>query len=345
MRQILTPSGGLVGEAPFDLDMTLRLYRAMVFARAYDRKSMALQRQGRLATYAPFEGQEAAQVGSAAALEPDDWLVATYRDAAAMWMQGYPLELLFAGRTGHEAGGRPPDHVNVMPPSITVGGHMVHAVGLAWAERLRGSSRIAMTMFGDGATSEGDFHEAMNFAGVFGIGVVFLCQNNGWAISLPREEQTASETIAEKAIAYGIPGVQVDGNDVFAVYQAAREAVDRARSGGGPTLIEAVTYRVGPHTTADDPNRYRHSDANEEWLKRDPLERVRVFLSERDRWTEEWQTEVESRTSDEVERAISLAESLYDPDPNHIFGGVFESLTPVLERQKDELEALLEDRD
>lgn len=345
MRQILTPSGGLVGEAPFDLDMSLRLYRAMVFARAYDRKSMALQRQGRLATYAPFEGQEAAQVGSAAALEPDDWLVATYRDAAAMWMQGYPLELLFAGRTGHEAGGRPPDHVNVMPPSITVGGHMVHAVGLAWAERLRGSSRIAMTMFGDGATSEGDFHEAMNFAGVYGVGVVFVCQNNGWAISLPREEQTASETIAEKAIAYGVPGVQVDGNDVFAVYQAAREAVDRARNGGGPTLIEAVTYRVGPHTTADDPNRYRDADANEEWLRRDPLERVRIFLSERDRWTPEWQTEVESRTSDEVERAISLAESLYDPDPTHLFGGAFESLTPVLERQKDELESLMEERD
>lgn len=222
---------------------------------------------------------------------------------------------------------------------------MVHAVGLAWAERLRGSSRIAMTMFGDGATSEGDFHEAMNFAGVFGVGVVFVCQNNGWAISLPREEQTASETIAEKAIAYGTPGVQVDGNDVFAVYQAAREAVDRARGGGGPTLIEAVTYRIGPHTTADDPNRYRDSGANEEWLRRDPLERVRVFLSERDRWTEEWQAEVETRTSDEVERAIALAESLYAPDPTHIFGGVFESLTPVLESQRAELESLLEDRD
>ncbi|MDX1448320.1 MAG: pyruvate dehydrogenase (acetyl-transferring) E1 component subunit alpha [Acidimicrobiia bacterium] len=342
MRQILTPSGDLVGEAPFDLDMTLRLYRAMVFARAYDRKSMALQRQGRLATYAPFEGQEAAQVGAAAALEPDDWLVATYRDAAAMWMQGYPLELLFAGRTGHEAGGRPPDHVNVMPPSITVGGHMVHAVGLAWAEKLRGSGRIAMTMFGDGATSEGDFHEALNFAGVFDVGVVFLCQNNGWAISLPREEQTASETIAEKAIAYGMPGIQVDGNDVFAVYQAAREAVDRARSGEGPTLIEAVTYRMGPHTTADDPNRYRDREAAAEWERRDPLERVRIYLSERERWTEEWQRDVEAKTSDEVERAISLAESLYEPDPDHLFGAMFESPTPILDAQQSELEALLE---
>jgi 2-oxoisovalerate dehydrogenase E1 component alpha subunit len=341
MRQILTPSGDVTGDPPVDLEMTLRLYRAMVFARAYDRKSMSLQRQGRLATYAPFEGQEAAQVGAAAALEPDDWLVATYRDAAAMWMQGYPLELLFAGRTGHEAGGRPPDHVNVMPPSITVGGHMVHAVGLAWAERMRGSTRIAMTMFGDGATSEGDFHEAMNFAGVFGVGVVFVCQNNGWAISLPRAEQTASETIAEKAIAYGMPGVQVDGNDVFAVYEAARQAVDRARDGGGPTLIEAVTYRMGPHTTADDPDRYRDADDTAGWAHRDPLERVRIYLSERDRWSEEWQEEVESRTFDAVERAISLAESLYEPDPGHLFGAVFESPTPALEEQQAELERLL----
>jgi pyruvate dehydrogenase E1 component alpha subunit len=343
MRQILTPSGDLSGEPPVDLEMTVRLYRAMVFARAYDRKSMSLQRQGRLATYAPFEGQEAAQVGAAASLDPDDWLVATYRDAAAMWMQGYPLELLFAGRTGHEAGGRPPDHVNVLPPSITVGGHMLHAVGLAWAERMRGSSRIAMTMFGDGATSEGDFHEAMNFAGVFGVGVVFFCQNNGWAISLPRSEQTASETIAEKAIAYGMPGVQVDGNDLFAVYEAATAAVARARNGGGPTLIEAVTYRVGPHTTADDPGRYRSDDESAEWTKRDPLERVRIYLSERDRWNEEWQSQVEERTIEQVEQAIALAESLYQPDPTHIFDSMFESPTDVLEEQKAELEALLED--
>jgi pyruvate dehydrogenase E1 component alpha subunit len=341
MRQILTPSGGLTSEPPVDLEMTIRLYRAMVFARAYDRKSMALQRQGRLATYAPFEGQEAAQVGAAAALEPDDWLVATYRDAAAMWMQGYPLELLFAGRTGHEAGGRVPDHVNVMPPSITVGGHMVHAVGLAWAEQMKGTSRIAMTMFGDGATSEGDFHEAMNFAGVYGVGVVFLCQNNGWAISLPRSEQTASESIAEKAIAYGMPGFQVDGNDLFAVHEAATEAVRRARAGEGPTLIEAVTYRLGPHTTADDPDRYRDDAEREEWARRDPLERIRIFLSERDRWTEEWQSQIEEHTSEEVERAITLAESLYEPDPTHVFGAVFEELTPTLAEQKAELEDFL----
>lgn len=338
MRQILTPSGGLVGEVPFGLDLCVRLYRAMVVMRVYDRKCVALQRQGRLATYAPFEGQEAAQVGSAAALEPDDWMVATYRDAAAMWAQGYPLELLIAGRTGDERGGSPPDHVNVLPPSITVGGHMVHAVGLAWAERLQGSSRIAITYFGDGATSEGDFHEAMNFAGVFGVGCVFFCENNGWAISMPRSGQTAAETIAQKAIGYGMPGVQVDGNDLFAVYEVTREAVERARAGEGPTLIEAVTYRVGPHTTSDDPGRYRDEGEVEEWRRRDPLERVRVFLSERGRWSPEWQAEVEEEASREVERAVELAESLPPPGPGDLFGSMFESPPRHLREQLAVLE-------
>src|SRR3972149_6129663 len=242
MLQILTPGGGLLADAPIGIDLTRRLYRAMLMARTYDRKSTALQKQGRLATYAPFEGQEAAQIGSAATLEPDDWMVATYRNAAAMWMQGYPWELLVLGRTGDERGGSPPDHVPVLPPSITVGAHMLHAVGLAWASRLLGEPRIAITYFGDGATSEGDFHEAMNFAGVFQTATVFFCQNNQYAISLHRSQQTRSETIAQKALAYGIEGVQIDGNDIFAVYQVTREAVDRARQGGGPTLIEAVTY-------------------------------------------------------------------------------------------------------
>ncbi|MGF1665514.1 MAG: pyruvate dehydrogenase (acetyl-transferring) E1 component subunit alpha [Acidimicrobiia bacterium] len=333
MLQILTPSGDLVADAPFDLDMAVRLYRAMVFARTYDRKSTALQKQGRLATYAPFEGQEAAQVGSSAALNPDDWMVATYRDAAAMWMQGYPMELLFAGRTGDERGGSPPVPVNVMPPSITVGGHMVHAVGLAWAERLKGSDRIAMTYFGDGATSEGDFHEAMNFAAVFEVGCVFVCQNNGWAISMPRDAQTASETIAQKALAYGMPGLQVDGNDLFAVYEAAREAVTRARMGGGPTLIEAVTYRIGPHTTADDPSRYRTEDDAATWRRRDPLERVRLYLSERDRWSREWQDQVEEMASEEIERAVAAAEALEQPSVSDVFTGMFAELPPILAEQ------------
>lgn len=316
--------------------MIRRLYRAMVFARTYDRKGTALQKQGRLATYAPFEGQEAAQVGSAAALDPDDWMAATYRDGAAMWMQGYPLELLLAGRTGDERGGSPPVHVPVLPPSITVGGHMVHAVGLGWAAKLRGESRIAITYFGDGATSEGDFHEAMNFAAVFSVPCVFFCQNNGWAISLPREEQTRSETIAQKAIAYGMPGVQIDGNDLLGVYQTTKEAIDRARGGGGPTLIEAVTYRLGPHTTADDPARYRGADLTEEWRQRDPLERVRRFLSEREVWSESWQQQIEKEAAEEVDLAIERAEGLAPLGPGDIFDAMFETLPPHLAKQRIE---------
>jgi pyruvate dehydrogenase E1 component alpha subunit len=336
MFQILTPSGALNQESPLEVEMIRRLYRAMVFARTYDRKGTALQKQGRLATYAPFEGQEAAQMGSAAALDPDDWMAATYRDGAAMWMQGYPLELLLAGRTGDERGGSPPVHVPVLPPSITVGGHMVHAVGLGWAAKLRGESRIAITYFGDGATSEGDFHEAMNFAAVFSVPCVFFCQNNGWAISLPREEQTRSETIAQKAIAYGMPGVQIDGNDLLGVYQTTTEAIDRARGGAGPTLIEAVTYRLGPHTTADDPARYRGADLTEEWRQRDPLERVRRFLSEREVWSESWQQQIEKEAAEEVDLAIERAEGLAPLGPGDIFDAMFETLPPHLAKQRIE---------
>ena len=214
---------------------------------------------------------------------------------------------------------------------------MVHAVGLAWAERLHDSGRIALTSFGDGATSEGDFHEAMNFAAVYDVGCIFLCQNNGYAISLPRERQTRSETIAEKAIAYGMPGVQVDGNDLFAVYEAVLEAADRARSGEGPTLIEAVTYRRGPHTTSDDPTRYRHADEADEWARKDPLERVRLYLSERDAWDEEWQRTIEGEAGLEIDRAVELAESMPPLGPGEILDAMFESLPPHLEDQRTEL--------
>lgn len=336
MLQLLTPSGDVLGQPPLSVDLTRRLYRAMVYVRTFDRKCAALQKQGRLATYAPFEGQEAAQVGSAAPLDPEDWMVASYRDAAAMWMQGYPWELLIAWRTGDERGGRPPEHVSVLPPSITVGGHMLHAVGLAWSARHFGEERIAITYFGDGATSEGDFHEAMNLAAVYGLGVVFFCQNNQYAISMPRTAQTRSETIAEKAIAYGMPGVQVDGNDLFAVFTATAEAIDRARAGEGPTLIEAVTYRLGPHTTSDDPSRYREESEVEEWRRRDPLERVRIFLSERDAWTPEWQERLETEASTEIERAVELAEGMDGLGPARIFEAMFDELPPHLVDQRAE---------
>ena len=344
MRQILAADGTLVGESPLEIADVRRLYRFMVAARMFDRKSTALQKQGRLATYAPYEGQEAAQIGSAAVLDPDDWMVASYRDSAAMWMQGYPWASLITWRAGDERGCHPPADVPVLPPSITVGAHMLHAVGLAWASKLKGDDRIAITYFGDGATSEGDFHEAMNFAAVFETPTVFLCQNNGYAISLPRHRQTRSETIAQKADAYGMPGVLVDGNDVLAMYEVTSVAVDRARAGNGPTLIEALTYRAGPHTTNDDPHRYRTADEELAWEVRDPIERVRVYLKQQTAWDGEWQEEIEKVAAEELDAAVIEAEAAERQHYRTMFDSVFAEATRPLERQFDELDRIRRDR-
>ncbi len=337
MFSLIGPDGTVRDRLPITLEEMRGLYADMVEARTYDHKCMAMQRQGRLATYAPFEGQEAAQIGAAAALRPDDWVAGTYRDAALMWRAGYPWRLLIAGRTGDERGGQPPEGVNVLPPSITVGGHMIHAVGLAWAELLKGTDRVALTSFGDGAPSEGDFHEAMNFAAVFNTPTVFLCQNNGFAISLPRAEQTLSESIASKADGYGMAGAQVDGNDVAAVLCVVRDALETARSGGGPTLIEAVTYRVGPHTTSDDPTRYRDEDETAGWRERDPLERVRLLLDRAGGWTQEWQTELEEVASRRIEEAVAEAEALPQPTVEEMIRRMYEEPTGPLRAQLDEV--------
>ncbi|MCY4368895.1 MAG: pyruvate dehydrogenase (acetyl-transferring) E1 component subunit alpha [bacterium] len=333
-RQILTPDGRTDPPGP-DTGTVRTAYCALVEARLYDRKASALQRQGRLATYAPYEGQEAAQVGAVAPLRPKDWLVASYRDAAAMRFHGYPWKNLLLTRMGDERGGHPPEGVKSLPPSVTVGGHMIHAVGVGWAEQLLGTGAVALTMFGDGATSEGDFHEAMNFAGVYRTPTVFFCQNNGWAISMPRVRQTASETIAQKAVAYGFLGVVVDGNDVLAVEQVVSEAVERARAGDGPTLIEALTYRIHGHTTADDHRRYRAEVEVASWLGRDPLERVRLWLERQGAWDEEWQAEIEREASERIEAAVAEAEAIDPFTAGEIFEAMYYEPTPPLVAQRD----------
>jgi pyruvate dehydrogenase E1 component alpha subunit len=320
---LINPDGSVREQLPVTVEEMKALYSDMVLARTFDTKSIAMQRQGRLATYAPFRGQEGAQIGAAVALRSDDWVTATYRDAALNWRAGYPLDLLILGRIGDERGGDVPHGVNVLPPSITVGGHMIHAVGLSWAEKLMGSERIALTSFGDGATSEGDFHEAMNFAAVYQTPTVFFCQNNGYAISYPTAEQTRSESIAVKAVAYGMPGVRVDGNDVVAVLMTVRQAVERARGGEGPTLIEAVTYRMGPHTTADDPTRYRENDEDATWEERDPLLRVLRLLQRQGQWSEEWQADLEAQASDTIEAAVEAAESVPEPTRDEMLGRMY----------------------
>jgi pyruvate dehydrogenase E1 component alpha subunit len=217
---------------------------------------------------------------------------------------------------------------------------MLHAVGLGWAERLQGTKRIALTYFGDGATSEGDFHEAMNFAGVFQVGCIFLCQNNGWAISTPLSAQTASETIAQKSVAYGMPSVRVDGNDLFAVYQATLEAANRARSGGGPTLIEAVTYRISSHSSSDDPSRYRSSEEVEEWRAMDPIERIRLYLEREGRWSREWQREVEQESSKVIEEAVTKAENFAPPSASEMFDAMYAETPAHLIEQRDQAEQI-----
>jgi len=236
---------------------------------------------------------------------------------------------------GDERGGSPPEEVPVLPPSITVGAHMVHAVGLGWAGRRQG--RVAMTFFGDGATSEGDFHEAMNLAGVWKAPVVFVCENNQYAISLPRERQTASATIAQKADAYGMPGEIVDGNDVLAMLAAATEAVNRARGGEGPTLIEAVTYRIQAHTTTDDPGRYRPSQEAAAWQAKDPLDRVRRYLKASGAWTDQDQTQLEATATADIEAAVTEAEALAPLAAADIFTAMFATPTPALIAQADAL--------
>ena len=336
MFGLINPDGTVRDRLPITLDEMKALYADMIEARVFDDKSIAMQRQGRLATYAPFRGQEAAQIGAAAALREDDWVVATYRDAALNWRAGYPWELLVLGRTGDERGGRVPDGVNILPPSITVGGHMIHAVGLAWAEALSRSDRIALTSFGDGATSEGDFHEAMNFAAVYNTPTVFFCQNNGYAISNPTSMQTRSESMEIKAAAYGMPGIQVDGNDVVAVLVAVKEAVALARAGEGPSFVEAVTYRIGPHTTADDPGRYRSEEERREWEQRDPIERVRLLLEHQEAWTPDWQAELETQAGQNVEAAVEWAEDVPEPTFEEMLTRMYAEPTTPLREQMDE---------
>lgn len=313
---------------PLSREDTLRLYELLVLSRAFDGRALSLQREGRIGTYPSILGQEAAQVGSAFVLEKSDWVFPSFRETGMHVAMGYPLDLLFRYWAGDERGLVTPEGLNILPVCVSVGTHIPHAVGAAMAARYRKDPIAVVAYFGDGATSKGDFHEGFNMAGVYRLPVVFICQNNQWAISVPRGLQTAAATIAQKAIAYGFEGVQVDGNDVFAVYDATRQALERARSGGGPTFIECFTYRISHHTTADDADRYRSVDEVEEWKKRDPIERLRRFLEKSGFWTIKYQRELEQRTRETIDQAVREAESAAPAERREIFLSVFEKRTP-----------------
>lgn len=313
--QIIDPQGNLVGDDPgLDPGIYQAMYRNMVLARELDRRMLALQRQGRIGTYAMLEGHEAVQIGSAMALRPDDFVFPSYREHGVQITHGLPIDVLLAYWRGLPNSGWDVEKYRTGIVTVPIASQLPHAVGYSYYRRLLGDDTVTAVYFGDGATSEIDFHSGMNFAGVWKTPTVFVCANNLYAISVPYHKQTASETIAQKADAYGFPGVRVDGMDPVAVYLATREAVERARRGEGPTLIEAMTYRYGPHATADDPTLYRTDDEVAEWRKKDPIDRMRRFLENRDLLDEREVEKVAMEVTDAVNGAIAEIEARPLPD-------------------------------
>ena len=310
------------------------MYEHMVFSRVFDEKCLLLQRQGRMGTYASVRGQEAAQVGSAYALSKEDWLFPAFRENAANLVRGVPPENIMLYWAGNEWGEYIPKDVNNFTVAIPVGTQIPHAVGVGWGMKIKKQKSAVIVYFGDGATSKGDFHEALNWAGVFQVPVVFLCQNNQYAISLHVSSQTRSQTLAQKAISYGFEGIKVDGNDVFAVYKATKNALDKARSGKGPTLIEAFTYRIEHHTTADDSARYRTKKEVDEWRKKDPINRLEIWMRKRKILTDSYKKTVLEQAGKRVEEAVEKMESMPRPKAREIFDYVFEKPTWNLEEQK-----------
>ncbi len=314
-----------------------KMYEMLILIRVFDQKAFNMQRQGRLGTYIQFKGQEACQVGSAMALEDNDWIFPMYRNSGLLIARKHPIVQVLQYWNGDERGLKSPQNVNNFPIAIPVGTHLIHAVGAAWAAKLQGRKQVAVTYFGDGATSKGDFHEAMNFSGVFSTPTVFICENNQYAISVPRPKQTHSETIAQKAIAYGIEGIQVDGMDIFAVYKATKEAIEKARAGKGPTLIEAYTYRLCDHSTSDDASRYRTKEEFESWLKKDSIERLEKYMHKKGLLDNAYKEKVLNQSKDIVEKAVAEFEKIQPPDPKDMFKYVYANLTPQQKEEMDEL--------
>jgi pyruvate dehydrogenase E1 component alpha subunit len=320
-------------------ELLLKLHRAMLLGRRFDERLLSLQRQGRIGTFAPITGQEASQLGAVAALLPTDFVVPSFRETAAQIYRGAPMESVILNFGGYNEGALLIKEGNDLPVAVPVSSQVPHAVGIAWGIKYRKKKDVVMAFFGDGGTSEGDFHEGLNFASVYQVPAVFVCQNNQWAISVPRARQTHSKTIAQKALAYDMAGIQVDGNDVLAVYVAAKEAVERARAGEGPSFIENVTYRMMMHTTADDPKRYRKDEEVEEWKKRDPIVRFQKYLKDKKLLTEKAIEETESEIKAEIQKAVEHAEELMKKysDPLQMFEHAYAEMPPYLEEQREEL--------
>jgi pyruvate dehydrogenase E1 component alpha subunit len=322
-------------ESPVSPQELLAAFRLMLLSRRVDERAFNLQRQGRLGTFSPVHGQEASVVGSACALDPArDWVVPQYRELPAMLRQGYTLERFFLYFKGNPEGNRMPEGVNLLPYQISLATQLPHAVGLAWGLRHQGLDSVVCVYFGDGASSEGDFHEACNLAGLRRAPVIFLLQNNGWAISTPVTKQTAAASFAARAAGYGLAGELVDGNDFFAVYEATSRAVARARDGNGPTLIEARTYRLGPHNTADDPTRYVDPAELEAHRALDPIARLRTYLQDAAVLEPGAEERMRAEIEREVEAALAAAEAHPGPRADQIFDHVYAQEPPRLSAQR-----------
>lgn len=348
MVQILREDGKVPDGFRPDLSsqQLMELYHLMILTRAYDERGLKLQRQGRIGFYIGCKGQEASHIGSAYALTPRDWVFPAYREPGILFLRGVSLKSLLCQMMGNEDdlchGRQMPCHfsfreVNYGSISSPLGTQIPHAVGVAWAAKYRKDDIVSIAYFGDGSTSGNDFHTGLNFASVFKTPTIFFCQNNHWAISVPFHKQTASENIAVKAEAYGMPGVLVDGNDIFAVYQVTKEAAERARRGDGPTLIESSTYRLGAHSSSDDDKRYRPEGQLEEWNKKDPIKRFELYLKNQNLLTDDEISKIKIKAEEQLSKAVKEAEKSGHPKLETLFTDVYEVMPPHLAEQMEML--------
>ncbi|MEC1696995.1 pyruvate dehydrogenase (acetyl-transferring) E1 component subunit alpha [Schinkia azotoformans] len=338
--QVLNEEGQIVNQEAMPAlsdDQLKELMRRMVYTRVLDQRSISLNRQGRLGFYAPTAGQEASQLGSQFALEKEDWILPGYRDVPQLIWHGLPLHKAFLFSRGHYVGNQMPEGVNALPPQIIIAAQIIQATGVALGLKKRGKKAVAITYTGDGGSSQGDFYEGLNFAGAYNAPAIFVVQNNQFAISTPVEKQTAAKTIAQKAIAVGFPGIQVDGMDILAVYAAVKEARDRAINGEGPTLIETITYRYGPHTMAgDDPTRYRTEELTNEWEKKDPIVRFRKFLEGKGLWSKEEEEKVIEQAKEDIKAAIKKTDETPKQKVTDLIDIMYENLPNNLKEQREE---------
>jgi len=342
---ILDAKGNIVKpdlEPKIDKEELLKMYKTMTLGRIADIKAMQYQRQGRMLTYAPNKGQEAAQVGAMAALEEQDWLAPAFRELNAMLYRGVTLEQIYLYWYGNEWGSHFDEGVKVLPIDVIIGSQINHAAGLAYASKILKKNEVALATIGDGGTSHGEFYEGMNFAATFDVPLVVVIQNNQYAISTPRSKATRAATLAQKAVAFGIPGIQVDGNDVLAMYVATKAAVEHARSGKGPVLIEAYTYRLGPHTTSDDPTIYRSNEEVAEWELKDPLIRFKKYLIDKGYWTEAEDKKNEEDNLEYVGTTFKKVEQSGSSELEDIFKYTYAEMTPQLTEQLEAYKKYIE---